>query len=298
MCNRSPLLIPPCGGCRRLLSDWDGACGRRSRAAAFINLQTLMKRQTSLFGRIKMAKHGFKSYTRMMAVAALCFLVACSGKKLAPVAQPAVPPPAPPAPTATLSASPDVLQQGQSSVLSWQTSNATDINIDGLGTVPASGSRTVTPGASRTYTLTAQGAGGRKEISARITVNPATQSAAPIPNQGDLFAKNVKDVYFNFDDARIRSDETPVTQNDAQFLSQHPDDKVLIEGHCDDRGSELYNLALGTKRAESAKEALIQQGIDSSRIKTISYGKEKPFCEQENEQCWQENRRDHFVLQH
>jgi peptidoglycan-associated lipoprotein len=245
-----------------------------------------------------MVNASFKSCARILVVAALAFLVACSTKKTAQVTQPAVPPPAPPAPTATLSASPDTLQQGQSSVLSWQTSNATDINIEGLGAVPASGSRTVTPGASRTYTLTAQGAGGRKEVSTRITVNPITQSAAPAPNEGDMFAKNVKDVFFNFDDAKIRSGETTVTQSDAQFLSQHPGDKVLIEGHCDDRGSELYNLALGTKRADSVKEALIQQGIDSSRIKTISYGKEKPFCEQENEQCWQENRRDHFVLQH
>jgi peptidoglycan-associated lipoprotein len=246
----------------------------------------------------QMAKYGFKFCSRILVVAALSFLVACSSKKLTQVTKVAVPPPAPPAPTATLSASPDVLQQGQSSVLSWQTSNATDINIEGLGTVPASGSRTVTPGASRTYTLTAQGAGGRKDVSTRITVNAVTQSAAPMPNEGDLFAKNVKDVYFNFDDAKIRSDEATTTQSDAQFLSKHPDDKVLIEGHCDDRGSELYNLALGTKRADSVKESLIKQGIDSSRIKTISYGKEKPFCEQEDEQCWQQNRRDHFVLQH
>ena len=244
-----------------------------------------------------MAKYGFKSYAPIIMMAALFILAGCA-KKVAKVTQPVVTPPAPAAPTATLSASPDILQQGQSSVLSWQTSNATDINIDGLGTVPASGSRTVTPSASRTYTLTAQGAGGRKDVSARITVNPVTQSAMPGPNEGDLFAKNVKDVYFNFDDAKIRSGEAQSAQNDAKFLSQHPDDKVLIEGHCDDRGSELYNLALGTKRADSVKESLIKQGIDSSRIKTISYGKEKPFCEQEDEQCWQQNRRDHFVLQH
>jgi peptidoglycan-associated lipoprotein len=245
-----------------------------------------------------MVNRSLKSCTRILAVAALSFLVACSGKKMAKVTQPAVPPPAPPAPTATLSAKPDVVQQGQSSVLSWQTSNATNITIDGLGTVPASGSKTVAPGSSRTYTLTAQGAGGRSEASARITVNPIAQSAAPEVSEADLFARNVKDVFFNFDDAKIRSDEVPVTQNDAKFFTQHPDAKVLIEGHCDDRGSELYNLALGTKRASSAKEALIQHGVDSSRIKTVSYGKEKPFCGQENEQCWQENRRDHMVLEH
>jgi peptidoglycan-associated lipoprotein len=239
-----------------------------------------------------MLNHSFKSCSRILVVAIMVFMVACTTKKTAKVTEPVVTPPAP-APTATISAKPDVLQQGQSSVLSWQTSNASDITIDGLGTVPASGSRTVTPSASQTYTLTAQGAGGTQQATARITVNPLAQPAAPAPSEADL-----KDVFFNFDDAKIRSDAVPVTQNDAKFLSQHPDAKVLIEGHCDDRGSELYNLALGTKRASSVRESLIQQGVDSSRIKTVSYGKEKPFCEQENEQCWQENRRDHFVLQH
>jgi peptidoglycan-associated lipoprotein len=73
--------------------------------------------------------------------------------------------------------------------------------------------------------------------------------------------------------------------------------KVLIEGHCDDRGSEEYNLALGTSRAESAKQALVQSGISPERIKTISFDKEKPFCTSENEQCWQQNRVDHFVFE-
>jgi peptidoglycan-associated lipoprotein len=235
--------------------------------------------------------------TRILALAGITFLAACSGKKVANVTQAPTPPP-PPAPTVSLTAKPEIIQQGQSAVLTWQTSNATDISIEGLGTVPASGSRPVAPSSSHTYTLMAKGPGGTNQAAARITVNPAAASI-PIsqPNDGDLFAGNVKDVFFNFDDSNIRPDEAPVTQKDSSFLSQHSNLKVLIEGHCDDRGSEMYNLALGTKRANSVKEALIRQGVDSSRIKTVSYGKEKPFCTQENEDCWQQNRRDHFVLQ-
>jgi peptidoglycan-associated lipoprotein len=237
-----------------------------------------------------------RSSLLFLALATALLLVACNSKKMAKVAQPATPPPPPPAPTATLSAAPDSIQQGQSTVLSWQTINATDIAIEGMGVVPASGSRSVTPSASTTYTLIAKGAGGTSQAAARITVNPAVSKVAP-PSDGDLFAKNVHDVFFDFDDARIRTNQSAVVEKDGGFLDQHSNIDLLIEGHCDDRGSEMYNLALGERRANTVREALIHQGINPKRIKTVSYGKEKPFCDQDNEQCWQENRRDHLVAQ-
>jgi len=119
----------------------------------------------------------------------------------------------------------------------------------------------------------------------------------PSPTDEDLFAKNMKDVYFDYDKANIRSDQATAAQRDASFLEQHASIKVLVEGHCDERGSEEYNLALGTSRAETLKRSLLQQGVSADRIKTISYGKEKPFCAQENEQCWQQNRVDHFTFE-
>ena len=91
----------------------------------------------------------------------------------------------------------------------------------------------------------------------------------------DLFSKSVKDVFFDYDKSAIRPGEVPTVQNDEAFLSQHPSIKVLIEGHCDDRGSEEYNIALGTSSAESVKRALAQEGIPADRIRTISFGKEK-----------------------
>lgn len=231
-----------------------------------------------------------------LAVIAIALSTGCA-KKVAKVQPPATPP-APPAPTATLAANPDVIQQGQSTTLTWQTSNASEITIAGLGTVPPSGSRSLTPPISTTYNLAAKGPGGTKDASARVTVNAQVAKATPSPSDEDLFAQNVKDVFFDFDKSNVRPDEVTTDQNDAAYLVQHPNVKVLIEGHCDDRGSEEYNLALGTSRAESVKQALLQQGVSSSRLKTISYGKEKPFCTQDNEQCWQENRVDHFVFEH
>ena len=221
-------------------------------------------------------------------------LSGCSKKAAQATPPPA--PPAPPTPTATLAASPDAIQQGQNATLTWQTQNASDITISGLGTVPASGTRSVAPNASITYTLVAKGPGGTQDASARVTVNSPVANATPAPSDEDLFAKNVRDVLFDYDKADIRSDQSLTAQNDASFLLQHPSIKVLVEGHCDDRGSEEYNLALGTSRAESLKRALLLQGVSADRVKTISYGKEKPFCTQDNDQCWQQNRVDHFAI--
>lgn len=243
-------------------------------------------------------KHGTsKAFPLIAALAGILAFAGCS-KKVAKVIPP--PPPPPAAPTATLAASPDVITQRQSTKLTWQTTNANDITIEGLGTVPSSGSRSVTPSASMTYTLIAKGPGGTQDATVRVTVNPAVVVAsppAPSPTEEDLFSTNIRDVYFDFDKYAIRSDEAPITQDDAKFLTQYRDIKVLVEGHCDDRGSEEYNLALGASRANSVKQALEQQGVNTDQIKTISYGKERPFCTQDNDQCWQQNRRDHFVFQ-
>jgi peptidoglycan-associated lipoprotein len=225
------------------------------------------------------------------------FLGACA-KKVAP------PPPAPPpslaAPTASLSANPNTIDQGQSTTLTWQTSNATDVSIDGIGVVDTTGSRQVTPSDSTTYHLIAKGSGGTQDATARVTVNaapappPATTSNA---TEEQLFAQNVKDIYFDYDKYDVRSDQQASLQGDAQFLQQHANIHITIEGHSDERGSTEYNLALGTNRADAVKNALIQAGIAGDRIKTITMGKEKPFCTESNETCWQQNRRGHFVYE-
>ncbi len=236
----------------------------------------------------------WNAFTLTVIVAGALSFAGCSKK--AAQATPPTPPPPPATPTATLAASPDVIQQGQSTTLTWQTNNASDITIEGLGTVSASGSKTVMPNSSTTYTLTAKGPGGSQNASARVTVNAKMAAATPSPSDADLFVRNVKDVLFDYDKANIRTDEAPVAQADASFLLQHPAIKVSVEGHCDDRGSEEYNLALGTSRAETLKKTLLQQGVTVDRIKTISYGKERPFCTDDNEQCWAQNRVDHLTM--
>jgi len=233
-------------------------------------------------------------YGLPVTLAAGLILAGCS-KKAAQATPPVAPPPV--APTATLAANPAVIEQGQSTTLTWQTANASDVTIEGLGTLPASGSKTITPDNSMTYTLTAKGPGGTKDASARVTVNQKMAAAmAPSPGEDELFARNVKDVLFDYDKANIRPDQAGMAQNDAAFLLQHPSIQVIVEGHCDERGSEEYNLALGTSRAESLKRSLQSQGVPQDRIKTISYGKEKPFCTDENDQCWQRNRVDHLSM--
>src|SRR5216684_2698767 len=135
------------------------------------------------------------------ALSAILFLGACH-KKTAPPPPPPPPPPAS-APTATLTASPDTIDKGQSSTLTWQVSNATDVGIDGIGAVQPSGTQQVTPAATTTYTLTAKGPGGTQTATATVTVNapppPAPPPPAPTVTEEELFAQNVKDIYFDYD---------------------------------------------------------------------------------------------------
>jgi len=247
--------------------------------------------------RTNMKQQSLKVLTTVIALAAIVTIGACA-KKAAPPPPPPAPPPA--SPTAAISVSPDTIQQGQSATLTWQTSNATDVSIDGIGAVQPSGSQSVNPADSTTYHLVAKGSGGTQEASSRLTVTPPPPPPAattPSPTDEDLFGRNVKDIYFDYDKSDIRGDQSASVQADALFFSQHPNMGFTIEGHCDDRGSTEYNLALGDQRASSVKSALTAAGVSASRIKTISYGKEKPFCLEDNEACWQQNRRGHLVYQ-
>ncbi len=146
------------------------------------------------------------------------------------------------------------------------------------------------------------------EPAAAPAAAPVVKAAVPAPNpvavkkpeltDEQLFAQSVKDIFFSYDNAEVRADEQSILSGDTSFLVSHPAIKVLIEGHCDERGSDEYNLALGESRADKIRNALIRDGISSDRIKVISFGKERPFCSStENETCWQQNRRAHFVLQ-
>jgi peptidoglycan-associated lipoprotein len=245
--------------------------------------------------------HHFSRRAISVAFASVLILSGCHHQVVPPPVAAAAPPP--PAPTARIAVNPPAIDSGQSATLSWSTNNADKVTISGLGTVGISGSRSVAPLRSTDYTVTAVGADGTSvQATARVTVNQPVAATPPAAVQGptmteaELFAQNVHDVYFDYDKYALRPADETTAERDAAFLKSHPGMKVLIEGHCDDRGSEEYNLALGENRAETLKEALVQDGVDASRVKVVSDGEEKPFCHEENESCWQENRRDHLRL--
>jgi peptidoglycan-associated lipoprotein len=107
----------------------------------------------------------------------------------------------------------------------------------------------------------------------------------------------LSDIHFDYNDYSVRAQDGEILKSNADWLSKHSATHVQVEGHCDDRGSEEYNIALGAKRAQAAKDYLETLGIGADRMSTISYGKELPLCTEETDECWAENRRDHFVVQ-
>jgi peptidoglycan-associated lipoprotein len=202
-----------------------------------------------------------------------------------------------PAPTAQITATPTVVSAGDQVVLNWRTTDATTVSIDGIGDVPTSGVKTVTPTTSTSYHLVARG-DGSADATARVTVNPPPAVVVPTNTMSaeDEFKANVQDIFFDYDTYDIRTDAQGILSRDASYLVSHADVKVVIGGYCDERGSNEYNLALGQNRADAAKNALVSAGVAASRIRVVSYGKEKPFCSESTEECWQQNRRDGFTM--
>jgi peptidoglycan-associated lipoprotein len=124
---------------------------------------------------------------------------------------------------------------------------------------------------------------------------PAPSPAQP-PKPSEFTANpNLNDIYFDFDKYNIRSGDAKTLDANAAWLKSNPGNLVLIEGHCDERGTNEYNLALGERRAKSTMNYLVAQGVQASRITIISYGKERPSCTEHNEACWAKNRRAHFL---
>ena len=229
-------------------------------------------------------------------------LIGCAKK---PVAAPLPPPPptpvAPPArPTITLQASSTFIQKGETVTLTWSSTNATSLTLSPrVGSVAPEGSTRVTPDSSTTYTISASGPGGTADASTRITVAAAPPPPAPPQPRAtieELFRANVFDAFFDLDKADIRPDARDALARTAEFLRSSSQIKVTIEGHCDERGSTEYNLALGERRAQAVRQFLISLGVAPERMETVSFGKEKPFCTVSDEECWQQNRRGHFTM--
>jgi len=127
---------------------------------------------------------------------------------------------------------------------------------------------------------------------------PAPAPAPPVRQETRAFAPSadVADVHFDYDRSEIRPPDEKILDRTARWLSEHPRHLVLIEGHCDERGTNEYNLALGERRATAARDYLVRRGIEAKRITTISYGEERPQCAGRHEDCWSRNRRAHFLV--
>jgi peptidoglycan-associated lipoprotein len=245
----------------------------------------------------------------VMFAALVLFAAGCAKKAPPP------PPPPPPAreiappPTAagpvinSFTAEPSTIEPGQSSTLRWSISGATDMTIDhGIGAVQSQGMRQVFPTTSTSYALTVRGPGGMDSRS--VTVQVSTAPPPPPPPSGprlssaDLLQQQAQDAYFDYNMSDIRGDGRDALTRDAallkQIFQQDPNFSVVVEGHCDERGSAEFNLALGDRRATAAKDFLVQLGVPADHLKTISYGKERPQCTEASEDCWQKNRRAHL----
>ena len=120
------------------------------------------------------------------------------------------------------------------------------------------------------------------------TARPAPKDFAP--------TAEVPDIHFDFDKSAIRPDAAKILLASAEWLKAHTDHALLIEGHCDERGTNEYNLALGDRRAKATRDFLVAHGVATRRITLISYGEERPQCTEHNEQCWSRNRRSHFLV--
>lgn len=241
-----------------------------------------------------------KYRTLMLAAFAAAVLAVGCKKPPEPPPPPPAPAPAPARPTVTLQANPTAVKKGETSTLSWSSTNATSLTIaPAVGAVAPEGSTKVTPDDTTTYTITASGPGGSADASVQVTVEAPPPPPPPAPEKTwqELFPQEVQDAYFDYDKSDIRPDAREALAKTADFLRKYPEAKVTIEGHCDERGSTEYNLALGDRRATAVKQYLVSLGISADRMSTISYGKEKPFCTESNETCWQQNRRGHFVPQ-
>lgn len=233
-----------------------------------------------------------------------------------PAPQPALTPqPAPvaerPAPAAAaiteFTAEPSSILQGQSATLRWQVAgDVTSVTIDQVGAVEPKGIRSVSPKTSTVYNLIVNGPGPTKTATVAVRVLPPpppvssdNTGAASRAMLEEKLSAELHDVYFDYASSGLGENARQSLSQNASALkaiiAEFPNVSILLEGHCDDRGSAEYNMALGDLRASSTKQVLMELGISSDRVRLVSYGKEQPQCTDANEGCWQQNRRVHFA---
>ena len=260
-------------------------------------------KQVSINGE-KVDKDGSKIYTP--ADTTTYTVIAARGEKEARDSKSVNVDPRSAQPSITITADQGAIQKGQSTTLRWSSANADRVSISDLGSVPATGSRAVSPSQSTTYTATALGPGGNATASARVTVTEETLPSGVtgdrprtttnvVPGVPEMFRQWVQPIYFEYNKAELTAEAIATLRRAAQWLTQGTNRSITfrIEGNCDPRGTEEYNIGLGERRAQAAKEYLIAAGIDTGRIQTLSYGEEKATGGSED--GWIRDRRDDFI---
>ncbi|MDA2923096.1 OmpA family protein [Acidobacteria bacterium AH-259-L09] len=209
-----------------------------------------------------------------------------------------------PAPELEVLIEPSVIRQGDSALLRWEAQNADHVLIShNIGVVETSGRIKFFPDETTTYEVIAEGPGGR--IAKAVTVDVLQDktpriSAEDLPSRslGEQFSYFVKPVFFAYNSAQLSEEARLRLDGNIRWLTrlENRGIRFLIEGHCDERGTEEYNLALGDKRAQTVMAYLVRHGIDALRMATLSLGEERPFDPRPMEEAWALNRRAHFVL--
>jgi peptidoglycan-associated lipoprotein len=189
-----------------------------------------------------------------------------------------------PAPTGTASTT-AAAQPAPSSPSSTESSSSSQ-----GGGAGAAGGATAAPTTQNPASDSSGSSGSQTTTPAPATAaaRPVVKDFAPVPD--------LRDIYFDFDKYEIRAGDAKMLDANAAWLKSNPDHLVLIEGHCDERGTNEYNLALGERRAKSTMNYLVAQGVQANRITIISYGEERPVCTEHTEECWAKNRRAHFLV--
>ncbi|MBO0719588.1 MAG: OmpA family protein [Blastocatellia bacterium] len=214
----------------------------------------------------------------------------------------------PPAPVAKLTADPDSIERGKSTKLRWSTENAKIITIEGIGEVPPSGEREISPRISTTYTLSGVGDGGTATASARVTVvepppPPVVEDRPRVtgPSIEEQFRTIMVAIFFDYDKFDLKPTEEEKLRREADWLNQDKNRTItfVIEGNCDPRGTAEYNIGLGDRRARAVKDFLGGLGVDPNRVDTISYGLERAQGRDEGSPdivpSWAHDRRDDYV---
>lgn len=203
-------------------------------------------------------------------------------------------------------AEPSIITAGQSSSLRWSVHNATVVEISPeIGQVKGSDRHLISPVQTSTYALRASNAAGTVEASVTVTVSrppTAMQESEGGESSVNVVNGQLRDVHFDYNEGDVRLEDRPILESDANLLHSlfqlDPNARVTIEGHCDERGSDEYNMALGDRRASAVKDALVRLGVSAEKLDIISYGKERPLCTIATEECYARNRRAHFGASH